>query len=205
MRLISVPLFALLIATESLAAEPDAAEPKAEPVVTKVRHRAKVKVKVKPEAKPEATSDVKPEAKTDSLPAPAPVKEALCEVHVTVDNVRKSGDQYRGQICYTVFKGKDGFPDKSQLAFTNHCVPVQQSPTVSFTLKELPCNQDYGVALLHDENMNGHLDKNMAIPKEGIGMSKNPSFVRVNSPPYDDVKFMVQEPHSSQEIRIHYF
>ena len=139
-------------------------------------------------------------------PAAAPVvKEPRCEVEIIIDNVRKTGDQYLGQICYTLFKSKDGFPDKSELAYQNKCVPVHQSSTVSFTLKELPCNQDYGMALLHDENMNRQLDKNLAIPKEGIGMSKNPSFLRVNSPSFDEVKFPVQNPHSTQMIRIHYF
>lgn len=147
-----------------------------------------------------------PTAAPVTPPAAAPVvKEPRCEVEIIIDNVRKTGDQYLGQICYTVFKGKDGFPDKSDLAYQNHCVPVHQSPTVSFTLKELPCGQDYGVALLHDENMNRQLDKNLAIPKEGIGMSKNPSFLRVNSPSFDEVKFPVQNPHSTQTIRIHYF
>ena len=153
-----------------------------------------------------------PKKKTPDVTEPAPVaaaapvvKEPRCEVEIIIDNVRKNGDHYQGQICYTVFKGKEGFPDKSELAYKNHCVPVHQSPTVAFTLKELPCNQDYGVALLHDENMHRQLDKNLAIPKEGIGMSNNPSFIRVNSPSFDEVKFMVQNPRSTQTIRIHYF
>jgi uncharacterized protein (DUF2141 family) len=188
MRAIALPLLTLLLGSETMAAHK-----------TKTPREASAPKKV-------PAADKTPAAGPTAPATPPPVaKEPSCEVTVTVDNVRKNGNQYLGQICYTVFKGKDGFPDKSEHAYSNKCVPVEQSATLSFTLKELPCNQDYGVALLHDENMNRQLDKNLAIPKEGIGMSKNPSFIRVNSPPYDDVKFMVQEPHSAQKIHIHYF
>ena len=136
---------------------------------------------------------------------PPVVKEPQCQLMVTIDNLRKSGDQYRGQLCYTLFKGKEGFPDKSELALTNQCLPVEQSPNLSFTVKDLACNQDYGLALLHDENLNRQMDKNIAIPKEGVGMSNNPSFLRVNSPPYEDVKFMLQPPRTSQVVHMHYF
>ena len=190
MRLMAIPFLGLLIGTQGMAAEPTAKKPK--------KHHAAVKTA--PVETPAAAPTAPPAAAE-----PAVVKEQRCNVDVTIDNVRKSGDQYRGQICYTVFKGKDGFPDKSHLAHANHCVPVQQSPTVTFTLKELPCHHDYGIALLHDENMNRQLDKNLAIPKEGIGMSNNPSFIRVNAPSFDEVKFNVHDPQSAQKIHIHYF
>ena len=156
------------------------------------------KAKSKRTAKPAAPATIHPEA------PPVP-KEELCQVKVQIDNLRKNGEAYQGQLCYTVFKGKDGFPDKPDLAITNQCVKVEQSPTMSFMLKDLKCNQDYAIAVLHDENMNRQLDKNIAIPKEGVGMSNNPSFIRVNAPPYDNCKFMTQSPTSQQEIRIHYW
>jgi uncharacterized protein (DUF2141 family) len=135
----------------------------------------------------------------------AAAKGQSCEIDVTVDNLRKSGERYRGQVCYTLFRGKDGFPDKSSLAYANGCVPVNQSATLNLTIKDLPCDSEYALALLHDENMNRQMDKNLGLPTEGIGMSKNPSFLRVNAPPFDDVKFRVEPPRSSQVIHIHYF
>jgi uncharacterized protein (DUF2141 family) len=195
MRLKTFFLISLLTASELLATAPLSAAQKA-------AHR---KARVKP-APPvaEAPDAVEPPEAPEVTEAPV-IKQPLCQLMVTIDNLRKNGDQYRGQLCYTLFKGKEGFPDKSEQAVTNQCVPVQQSPSLTFTVKDLACNQDYGLALLHDENMNRQLDKNLAIPKEGVGMSNNPSFLRVNSPPYDDVKFVLQPPRTSQVVHIHYF
>lgn len=145
--------------------------------------------------------------KKSRVPAPAPavVKEPRCQVEVAVDNLRKHGDLYLGQLCYTLFKGKAGFPDQSEQAYTNQCVAVQQDKLLSFVVNDLPCNQDYALALLHDENGNRKLDKNYGLPQEGVGMSNNPSFLRVNSPPYEHVKFTLQPPRNSQVIHLHYF
>lgn len=196
MRINSFLLITLLVSIELLAGAPLSAAPKTTPR----RGRAKPTAPVQASAPQPVETLEAPEAAE-----PPVVKEPQCQLMVTIDNLRKSGDQYRGQLCYTLFKGKEGFPDKSELAVTNHCVPVQQSPNLSFTVKDLACNQDYGLALLHDENLNRQMDKNIAIPKEGVGMSNNPSFLRVNSPPYDDVKFMIQPPRTSQVIHLHYF
>lgn len=185
MRWVVLPCFILLIGAESSAA---------------VTSAPKQRVRTAP-----AAGSVAPATPAEPAAVPPAAKEPRCEVAIVIDNVRKNGDRYLGQVCYTVFNSKDGFPDNSERAYLNQCVPVQQSPTLSFTLKDLPCNQDYGMALLHDENMNRQLDKNLAIPKEGIGMSNNPSFLRVNSPSFDEVKFAVKAPHSAQKIHIHYF
>lgn len=131
-------------------------------------------------------------------------REQRCEVTVTLDNLRKS-DVCRGQLYYTLFKGKEGCPDKSDLAYTNECVMVQRDSKLTFTINELPCNQEHALALLHDENLNQQLEKNLAIPKEGIGMSQNPCFTRVNAPPFDDVKFVAHPSRSAQVIRLHYW
>jgi uncharacterized protein (DUF2141 family) len=145
-------------------------------------------------------------AKAAPVPTkPPPPKEDLCRIDVKIENLRKNDGSYQGQLCYTLFRGKDGFPDKSELAVLNQCVKVEQSATLSFTIGERQCNHDYALAILHDENMNRQLDKNIAIPKEGVGMSNNPSFIRVNSPPYDDVKFTLQSPSAQQTIRMHYW
>lgn len=193
MRVNPFLLITLLGSAELLAAPSLSAAPK----TTSRRARAKPTAAVQAAA-PQAVE-------TPGAAEPPAVKEPQCQLMVTIDNLRKSGEQYRGQLCYTLFKGKEGFPDKSELAVTNQCLPVEQSPNLSFTVKDLACNQDYGLALLHDENLNRQMDKNIAIPKEGVGMSNNPSFLRVNSPPYEDVKFMLQPPRTSQVVHMHYF
>ena len=193
MRVSTFLLITLIGSAELLSTASLSAAPK----TTSRRARAKPTAAVQASA-PQAVE-------TPGAAEPPAVKEPQCQLMVTIDNLRKSGDQYRGQLCYTLFKGKEGFPDKSELALTNQCLPVEQSPNLSFTVKDLACNQDYGLALLHDENLNRQMDKNIAIPKEGVGMSNNPSFLRVNSPPYEDVKFMLQPPRTSQVVHMHYF
>lgn len=196
MRVSLFLLITLLASAELLAVAPLWAAQKT------VHRRAQAKPKAAvPVGAPEA---IETPGALEAAEPPA-AKEPQCQLTVTIDNLRKSGDQYRGQLCYTLFKGKEGFPDKSEQAVTNQCIPVQQSPNLSFTVKDLACNQDYGLALLHDENLNRQMDKNIAIPKEGVGMSNNPSFLRVSSPPFEEVKFMLQPPRTSQVIHIHYF
>lgn len=164
------------------------------------RPAAKTRAKAKVKPLPAQPAKVEPVSTT-----PEPPKEVLCQIDVKIENLRKNDGNYQGQVCYTLFKGKDGFPDKSELAVLNKCIKVEQSAVLSFSIGERQCNQDYAIAILHDENMNRQLDKNIAIPKEGVGMSNNPSFIRVNAPPYDDVKFMLNSPSAQQRIRMHYW
>jgi len=73
------------------------------------------------------------------------------------------------------------------------------SQTVTWKLNDVPYG-DYGIAVFHDENKNGKMDKNLlGIPKERYGFSNN---VRATfgAPKWEKGKFAVK--NSTTEISI---
>ena len=48
----------------------------------------------------------------------------------------------------------------------------------------------YALAVIHDENSNGRLDKFMGIPREGFGFSRNPR-IRMGPPSFEEVRFEI--------------
>lgn len=63
----------------------------------------------------------------------------------------------------------------------------------------------YGVAAVHDENMNGKLDfSEQGVPLEGYGHSNNPAR-RPGPPDFDEYKFALNQPAQSIEIALIYW
>jgi uncharacterized protein (DUF2141 family) len=63
----------------------------------------------------------------------------------------------------------------------------------------------YTVQLMHDENLNGKMDKNLlGIPQEGYGMSNNPK-KRMGKPGFDETNFQVNQPALAIEIMMIYW
>ncbi len=61
----------------------------------------------------------------------------------------------------------------------------------------------YAVAVLHDENGNGRVDKMLMIPREGFGFSRDAP-VRMGPPQFDDAAFDLGVAPSRQSIRMRY-
>lgn len=62
----------------------------------------------------------------------------------------------------------------------------------------------YGLALYHDENANGRIDRNaLGIPKEGFGFSNNPR-IFLSAPSFAKVRFVVTGGGASTRIRMKY-
>lgn len=61
----------------------------------------------------------------------------------------------------------------------------------------------YAVALVHDENGNGQLDKLLFVPKEGFGFSRNPA-IRFGPPGFDEASFVVNGGVSEQKVTMKY-
>jgi uncharacterized protein (DUF2141 family) len=63
---------------------------------------------------------------------------------------------------------------------------------------------DYGVVVIHDENMNQKLDRNLfGIPKEGFGFANNPK-VRLSAPAFQAAKLHVACPVTNTTIHLIY-
>jgi uncharacterized protein (DUF2141 family) len=77
----------------------------------------------------------------------------------------------KGQIKVGVYKDKETFPKTGSELKGINIFPVQKGANVA--VFELP-EGTYAVAIIHDENKNGKLDKNLVgIPKEGYGFSND--------------------------------
>ena len=61
----------------------------------------------------------------------------------------------------------------------------------------------YALAVIHDENGNGRLDKFMGIPREGFGFSRNPR-IRMGPPRFEEVRFELGTGRVRQSVQIKY-
>lgn len=78
----------------------------------------------------------------------------------------------KGTCRLLLFESEKGFPDAREYAKMMLSKNILERK-VEFVFKIYPGN--YAVSVLHDENMNGKMDKNwLGIPKEGFGASNNP-------------------------------
>lgn len=75
------------------------------------------------------------------------------------------------------------------------------SRAVSWKLNDVPYG-DYGIAVFHDENKNGKMDKNLlGIPQEAYGFSNNMR-VAFGPPGWDKSKFTVKGPIADVAIEV---
>ena len=102
----------------------------------------------------------------------------------------------KGQVKIALFNSSESWLGDHPAASST--VPVE-SLTVTWKFSDIP-QGDYGIALFHDENKNGKMDKNfLGIPQEAYGFSNNQRVV-LGPPKWDKSKFAVKG--SSSEISI---
>lgn len=110
----------------------------------------------------------------------------------------------KGKIGVTLFQDAQGFPDDTSKAIRQQSAEIDpKSMTTQVTFKDIP-QGIFAVAVLHDENGNGQMDKNfVGIPKEGYGASNNPKKKR-RAPTFDEAKFSLNSSQQSIEIALIY-
>ena len=102
----------------------------------------------------------------------------------------------KGLMSIGLYSNEKGFPDKGK-AYRGTDVKVT-GQTVVYTFKDVPLGT-YAIAIFHDTNSNGKLDKNfLGIPKEGYAFSNN-VFGTFGPPDFKDTSF---EFAGSKMIRI---
>lgn len=113
---------------------------------------------------------------------------------ITVKGLRSD----KGKIWLSVFNSENGFPENHQSAYHTDVISLPNGEK-TFWVTGLPIGQ-YAIALLHDENGNGVMDKNfVGLPTEGYGLSNNPP-KKMRAPRFSDAKLELM--HSKQEISI---
>jgi uncharacterized protein (DUF2141 family) len=110
----------------------------------------------------------------------------------------------KGQVAVALFHGADGFPgDKTKALRTLQARIDPGSMSAQVSVADLP-HGAYAVAVFHDENMNGRLDKNMlGVPKEGYGFS-NITKRSMGPPKFEDARFELNQLEQTIEIRVLY-
>lgn len=133
-------------------------------------------------------------AKTsETAAAPATTKGT---VRVTVTDLRSA----KGEVHVCLAPDSDSFPDCGDGHGRTLTMPAKE--VMNFTFPGVPSGR-YAIALLHDENANGKIDKVLMIPREGFGFSQN-ARLRMGPPAFKDAAFTVDENGASQSIRMRY-
>ena len=104
-----------------------------------------------------------------------------------------------GMVLVSLFKDGVGYPDNPEKAYGKEkAYIVEKSATIIF--KSVPPGS-YSVAILHDENNNQRMDKNiLGIPKEGYGFSNNAS--AAFGPPSNKKASFTHTANAATEIQI---
>lgn len=105
-------------------------------------------------------------------------------------NVEVDGlNNQKGEICFKLFSGSQGFPYSNENALKRQCVKITDN-SLTIALKNLP-SSSYAVSIFHDLNGDRKLNRNsLGMPTEGYGFSNNP-IVRNSPPKYEECLFLV--------------
>ena len=119
------------------------------------------------------------------------------DVHVKVIGFRNTN----GSCRLLLFESEKGFPDSPDGAVATRSGTIH-GQAASFTFTVRPGR--YAVAILHDENTNGKMDKTWyGKPKEGFGVSNNP---RIGSGPpgFEESAVLLDEQNNNLTITVNY-
>ncbi|GAB3913513.1 DUF2141 domain-containing protein [Larkinella knui] len=113
---------------------------------------------------------------------------------VEVQNVR----QHTGQIRVGLYKPCDNFPMGCKPVVSQTVEVTGSSVKITFPVKP----GDYAIALFHDVNGNGKMDKKaFGIPKEPYGFSNN-YHPRLSGPAFDDCRVRINETGKTISIKL---
>jgi uncharacterized protein (DUF2141 family) len=133
----------------------------------------------------------RPTTQPTTAPAGAPLT-------VTITDVRNR----KGDLVFGVFTQPDGFPNvKAKSVYWE--VKSADADRVTFTTR-LPPGR-YAAGVLHDQNGNGEMDKNLAgIPTEGYGVTNNPK-PRFRKATFEEATFTLPPEGTETTISVQYF
>jgi uncharacterized protein (DUF2141 family) len=107
-----------------------------------------------------------------------------------------------GDVKCALFNSADGFPADSSKAIKTTSGPIHDG-SAECDFDQVPAGE-YSIAVYHDENSNGKLDRNfVGIPKEGVGAS-NDATTTFGPPPFDHARFTYSGGVKAVTIHIRY-
>jgi uncharacterized protein (DUF2141 family) len=135
-------------------------------------------------------------------PAPAAASpaanEGKCSLIIHVTGFRNT----KGLLGAELFTSSAGWPEDVSKSFRHEHFPIQGDHATA-RFDHIPAGK-YGVVVLHDENENQKLDRNvLLVPKEGFGFANNPN-VLLTAPPIEKATIPVACPQTTTEIHLIY-
>jgi uncharacterized protein (DUF2141 family) len=115
-----------------------------------------------------------------------------------------------GKIGVALFRTAEGFPEEYSKATAGQWVQIDPHTLSAQAIFNNVPRGSYAVSVLHDENLNGKLDRSfvclpgLCMPKEGYGASNNPP-KRLGPPKFDDAKFTLDRADVDLEIKLIYW
>ncbi len=130
-------------------------------------------------------------------PLPAASSQNATSVSIAVTGLRNTNGIV--QACLTAVPRY--FPDCDRDPEA-HRLSIHASSNLVLEFDDVPAGT-YAVALLHDENSNGRVDRMLMIPREGFGFSRDAP-VRMGPPDFADAAFTLGAAPNHQTIRMRY-
>ena len=127
----------------------------------------------------------------DSNPTPQAQSQAQAptrteSVRVQITGIRNTN----GDIGCGIFNSADGYPEETTKAY-KYMRMASPGNSAICQFNDIPPGT-YAIAVFHDENANGKLDKNfLGIPREGYGASNNVR-PKMSAPAFKDAAFIVK-------------
>ena len=124
--------------------------------------------------------------------------EGNCSLVIHVTGFRNT----KGVLGAELFTSSAGWPEDVNKSFRHEHFPIEGDHATA-RFDHIPAG-NYGVVVLHDENENEKLDRNVfLVPKEGFGFANNPH-VLLAAPPIEKATIPVTCPETTTEIRLIY-
>jgi uncharacterized protein (DUF2141 family) len=121
-----------------------------------------------------------------------------CSLTIHVTGFRNT----KGLLGAELFTSSAGWPENVAKSFRHQHFPIQGNHATA-RFDHIPAGR-YGVVVLHDENENEKLDRNLLmVPKEGFGFANNPRILLV-APPIEKATIPVTCPATTTEIHLIY-
>jgi uncharacterized protein (DUF2141 family) len=136
---------------------------------------------------------------TLSVPA-AHAQSGSCKLVVHVSGFRNT----KGDAGATIFNNPDGWPENNDKALKHGPFPIDPATKTAVVTFDGLAPGVYSFAVIHDENQNHKLDRNMiGFPKEGFGFANNPH-VGLSAPSYKDANVTVACPETDINVTMQY-
>lgn len=130
--------------------------------------------------------------------AESPAAAGNCSLVIHVTGFRNT----KGLLGAELFTSSAGWPEDVSKSFRHNHFPIQGDHATA-RFDHIPPGK-YGVVVLHDENENRKLDRNIfMVPKEGFGFANNPHVLLI-APPIEKATIPVTCPVTTTDIRLIY-